>query len=55
MIPVEKQVRGKIIGVLNAYVLVFFACCREVKKPSETEIKKSALEQSAKTENQKPS
>ena len=55
MIPVESKVRGKILGVSNAYVLVFFACCREVKKPSETEIKKSALEQSAKTENQKPS
>lgn len=55
MIPVERMVRFKVIGVSNAYVLVFFACCREVKKPSETEIKKLALEQSTKTENLKPS
>ena len=42
MIPVESMVRKKIIGRSNAYVLVFFACCREVLKPSETDIKKLA-------------
>ena len=30
MIPVESEVRWKINGVSNAYVLVFFACCREL-------------------------
>ena len=49
MIPVEVMVRTKITGVSNAYVLVFFACCREILKPSETVIKKLVLELEKKT------
>ena len=32
MIDVEKLIRGKVTGVYNAYCLVLFACCREVKE-----------------------
>ena len=31
MIPVEKLVRSTFTGLENAYCVVFFACCREVK------------------------
>jgi hypothetical protein len=40
MIPVENLVRTYFTGVSNAYCLVFFACCREVKKLSKFEIEK---------------
>jgi hypothetical protein len=42
MIPVESIVRINITGVSNAYCLVLFACCREVKKLSKFEVKKLA-------------
>ena len=32
IIPVEKLIRGSIRGVSNVYCLVFFACCREIRK-----------------------
>ncbi len=35
MIKVEKFVRSLLNGVENAYCLIFFACCREVKKISK--------------------
>lgn len=40
MIPVEKSVRNAVTGVPNAYCLVLFACCREVKKLSNYEVEK---------------
>ena len=36
-IPVENIVRGYLIDVPNAYCLVHFACCREIKTISELE------------------
>ena len=36
-IPVENIVRGYLKNVPNAYVLVHFACCREIKTISELE------------------
>ena len=37
-IPVEKMVRRHFTGVPNAYCLVHFACCREIKKMSDEEL-----------------
>ena len=34
MIPVEQLARIAVTGVSNAYCLILFACCREVKKLS---------------------
>ena len=42
MIPVEKLVRLYITGIVNAYCLVFFACCREIKQISQYELEKQA-------------
>ena len=50
MIPVEMLVRTAVTGVSNAYCLVFFACCREVKKLSKFEIEKLAREKLTKAE-----
>jgi hypothetical protein len=50
MIPVEKCVRNYVNGVSNAYCLVFFACCREVKKLSKFEIQKLVKEELTKTD-----
>ena len=36
-IPVENIVRGLLKDVKNAYCLVLFACCREIKTISELE------------------
>ena len=45
MISVEKLVRRAVTGVINAYCLVFFACCREIKKLSKVEISQLAKDQ----------
>jgi hypothetical protein len=45
MISVEKLVRRAVTGVINAYCLVFFACCREIKKLSKVEIVQLAKDQ----------
>jgi hypothetical protein len=37
-VPVEKSVRKYFTGVPNAYCLVHFACCREIKKMSDLEL-----------------
>ncbi len=34
MIPVEFLIRNAVLDVPNAYCLIFFACCREVKEIS---------------------
>jgi hypothetical protein len=37
-IPVEKIIRGYLKELKNAYFVVHFACCREIKTNSEHEI-----------------
>ena len=37
-IPVEKYVRDRLKDVPNAYCVVHFACCREIKKMSDLEV-----------------
>ena len=45
MIPVEQLARIAVTGVPNAYCLILFACCREVKKLSQFEVNKFQREQ----------
>ena len=40
MIPVEKLARECVTGVANVYVIILFACCREVKQISMFEVEK---------------
>jgi hypothetical protein len=42
MIDVERLVREYFKGIKNAFCLVFYACCREVKNFSETKITQPA-------------
>ena len=37
-IQVERYVREYLKGVQNAYCLVYFACCRQIKELSEKDI-----------------
>jgi hypothetical protein len=37
-IQVERYVREYLKGVPNAYCLVYFACCRQIKELSEKDI-----------------
>ena len=45
MIPVEMLARFAVTGVPNAFCLLLFACCREVKKISKFEVEKFLQEQ----------
>ena len=39
-IQVEKYIRDRIRDLPNAYCVVHFACCREIKKISDLEVEK---------------
>jgi hypothetical protein len=52
-VPVEKIVRKYFTGVLNAYCLVHFACCREIKKMSDLELEQIKKEFEEKLEKQR--
>jgi hypothetical protein len=52
-VPVEKIVRKYFTGVPNAYCLVHFACCREIKKMSDLELEQIKKEFEEKLEKQR--
>lgn len=40
MIPVDFFVRNAFLGVVNAYCLILFACCREMKSITQSDVEK---------------